>query len=123
MTVTVNNCIIGDMVIVHIYSPFRLLLHSKYRRSFAAGKKLIRNRNITMRYVNGIHCPVGTQSGHLLIIHKIGEARSTHRKDKMQTKFLSENLKGRVQFGDLGVEGRITLKWVLKKLYERGGLD
>jgi hypothetical protein len=33
---------------------------------------------------------------------------------EIHTKFLSENLKGRYHFGDLGVDGRIILKTCLK---------
>jgi len=33
----------------------------------------------------------------------------------MHTKFLSENLKGRDHFEDLGMDGKITLQWVLGK--------
>jgi hypothetical protein len=34
----------------------------------------------------------------------------------MQTKSRSENIKGRVIMGDLGLDERILLKWNLKKL-------
>jgi hypothetical protein len=33
----------------------------------------------------------------------------------MHTKFYSEILKGRDHLGDLGIDRRITLKWILKK--------
>jgi hypothetical protein len=33
----------------------------------------------------------------------------------MLKKFYSENLKGRNYFGVLGVDGRILLKWILRK--------
>jgi hypothetical protein len=35
-------------------------------------------------------------------------------KMKMRTKFYSENFKGRDYLGDLGVDGRIILKWILE---------
>jgi len=33
----------------------------------------------------------------------------------MHTEFKSENLKGRECLGDLGIGGRIILKWILQK--------
>jgi hypothetical protein len=40
----------------------------------------------------------------------------THGKDeKMHTKVLSENLKGRDQSEDPGVDGNMILKWIIGK--------
>jgi hypothetical protein len=33
----------------------------------------------------------------------------------MHIKFRSENVKGRVHLGDLGIGGKIILKWIVKK--------
>jgi hypothetical protein len=33
----------------------------------------------------------------------------------MQTEFWPENLKGGDDFGDLGVDGRLIIKWILEK--------
>jgi hypothetical protein len=41
----------------------------------------------------------------------------------MQTTFWLENLQGRDHSEDLGVDGKIILKWNLGKYGGRGGLD
>jgi hypothetical protein len=46
----------------------------------------------------------------------MGGACSTDRKDeKLILFFFSESLKGRDNLGDLSVQGRILLKWILRK--------
>jgi hypothetical protein len=45
----------------------------------------------------------------------MGGSRSRYGKDKKYvTQFWSENIKGRDLLGDLGVGGKIILKWILK---------
>jgi hypothetical protein len=47
-----------------------------------------------------------------------GEERERERERErgdMQTQFVSENLKGRHRSEELGVDGRIILKWILGK--------
>jgi hypothetical protein len=39
----------------------------------------------------------------------------------MSTKFWSENRKERDHLGDLAIDGRITLKWILRKYCVFGG--
>jgi hypothetical protein len=45
----------------------------------------------------------------------MGGAFTIHRSSDMGTKFLSENVKGSDQLGDLDMDVRIILKLVLKK--------
>jgi hypothetical protein len=41
----------------------------------------------------------------------------------MHSKFKAKNLKGREILGDLGIDGRIILKWMSEKLGSRVWLD
>jgi hypothetical protein len=47
---------------------------------------------------------------------EMSQACSTHGSNEMYTEFWSGNLKGRDHMEDLGVDGRIIIEWVLKKL-------
>jgi len=42
----------------------------------------------------------------------MGGACSMHGRDKNAYKILVENMKGRGHLEDLGIDGRITLKWI-----------
>jgi hypothetical protein len=42
---------------------------------------------------------------------------SLHGKWELCTKFYSENMKGRDQLGNLGVGGRVTVKWMLIEIW------
>jgi len=46
---------------------------------------------------------------------EMGRACGMHGTREMHTIFWLENLKGRDHFEDLGTDGRIILKWILKK--------
>jgi hypothetical protein len=46
----------------------------------------------------------------------MGEIYNTQGKMRQAHKILSENLKGRDHLGDLSVNWRILLKWILEKL-------
>jgi hypothetical protein len=44
-----------------------------------------------------------------------GECSTHGGRREIHTKFWSENLKGRDQSDDLGVDGRIILEWILER--------
>jgi hypothetical protein len=49
------------------------------------------------------------------VIRVIVMAYSTIRRDKKCIQFISGNLKGRDHFGNLGIDWRIILRWILNK--------
>jgi hypothetical protein len=49
--------------------------------------------------------------------------KHTWRIKKITTKFWSENLTGGYNLGDIGVDGRIILQWILEKNAVKMGLS
>jgi hypothetical protein len=45
----------------------------------------------------------------------MGRAQSTHGREKMHTKFQSENLKEGYHSENLGIDRKIILEWILEK--------
>jgi len=50
----------------------------------------------------------------------MGRACNTHEREEKNTKVWLENLKGRDQSEDLGVDGKTILEWILEKYGGKG---